>query len=136
LLTGERIQQAAGRGRTAVTEATYDSMSYSRGASALAVALALGEVAPEEVDDSAVCRRLDLWSGRASASAGIELMNNEVIVLGQSASWASDCVLAHRVMQDAIDLPAVGAALTDAGLIPAGQPTPAQRDDLRRARQG
>jgi cyanuric acid amidohydrolase len=130
LLTAERILQAAARGQTVVTEATYDSMGYSRGASALGVGLALGEIAPAEVDDGVVCRRLDLWSGRASASAGIELMNNEVIVLGQSAGWASDCVIAHRVMQDAIDLPAVAAALADAGLAPAGQLTPAQHDDV------
>jgi cyanuric acid amidohydrolase len=130
LLTGERILQATARGKTVVTEATYDSMSYSRGASALGVGLALGEIPPDEVNDGAVCRRLDLWSGRASASAGIELMHNEVIVLGQSAGWASDCVITHRVMRDAIDLPAVAAALTDAGLVPGGQLTQAQRDNL------
>ena len=130
LLTGERILQAAARGRTVVTEATYDSMGYSRGASALGVALGLDEIGPAEVDDSAVCRRLDLWSGRASTSAGIELMHNEVIVLGQSAQWASDCVIAHRVMQDAIDLPAVIGALTDAGVVPSGQLTAVQRDDV------
>jgi cyanuric acid amidohydrolase len=130
LLTGERILQAAARGQTVVTEATYDSMSYSRGASALGVALALGEVAAHDIDDRAVCRRLDLWSGRASMSAGIELVNNEVIVLGQSASWASDCVIAHRVMQDAIDIPAVYGVLVDVGLAPEGQLTMAQRDDV------
>jgi cyanuric acid amidohydrolase len=130
LLTGERILQSAARGQTVVTEATYDSMSYSRAASALGVGLALGEIAPEQVDDNAVCRRFDLWSGRASASAGIELMNNEVIVLGQSAGWASDCVIAHRVMRDAIDLPAVADALSEAGLAAVGQLTSAQRDDL------
>ena len=59
-------------------------MGYSRGASALGVALALHEVAAEALDDGAVCHRLDLWSGRASTSAGIELMHNEVIVLGNS----------------------------------------------------
>ena len=48
-------------------------------------------------------------------------MHNEVIVLGNSPAWASDAIIAHRVMQDAIDLPAVIGALTDAGLPPAGQ---------------
>jgi cyanuric acid amidohydrolase len=96
-------------------------MGYSRGASALGVALALGEVAREALNDDAVCRRLDLWSGRASTSAGIELMHNEIIVLGNSDSWASDAIIAHRVMQDAIDLPAVVGALADVGLAPGGQ---------------
>jgi len=119
LLTGERIADASARGRSVVTLDTYKSMGYSRGASALGVALALGEVA--EVPEGAVCDRWDLWSGRASASAGIELMNNEVVVLGNSDSWASEAVIAHRVMRDAIDLPAALGALRDAGLSVDGQ---------------
>jgi cyanuric acid amidohydrolase len=121
LLTGQRVQVAASRGRTVVTGDTYKSMGYSRGASALGVALALGEVGREALDDDVVCRRLDLWSGRASTSAGIELTHNEVIVLGNSAGWASDAVIAHRVMRDAIDLPAAMGALEDAGLSTSGQ---------------
>ena len=121
LLTAERVAQAAARGHTTVTADAYKSMAYSRGASALGVALALHEVGRDALDDSAVCRRLDLWSGRASASAGIELMHNEIIVLGNSRSWASEAVIAHRVMRDAIDLPAAFGALADAGLNPTGQ---------------
>ena len=126
LLTADRAADAAARGETVVTLDTYKSMAHSRGASALGVALGLGEVARADLDDSVVCRRLDLWSGRASTSAGIELMHNEVIVLGNSAGWASDCVIAHRVMQDAIDQPAAVGALTDAGLQVAGQLDDAQ----------
>ncbi len=56
LLTKERIEEAAQRGATTATADTYHSMALSRGASALGVALALGEIgdAPEE----AVCKRL------------------------------------------------------------------------------
>ncbi|HEY4041181.1 MAG TPA: ring-opening amidohydrolase [Rhodopila sp.] len=128
LLTGERVAEAAARGQGVVTADTYKSMAYSRGASALGVGLALHEVASGAVDDGTVCRRLDLWSGRASTSAGIELMHNEVIVLGNSAAWASDSVIAHRVMQDAIDLPAVVGALTDAGMACSGQLSDAERE--------
>ena len=130
LLTGDRVAQAAARGHTVVTTDTYKSMGYSRGASALGVALALGEVAREALDDSVICHRLDLWSGRASTSAGIELMNNEVIVLGNSESWASEAIIAHRVMRDAIDLPAITGALADAGLPPSGQLDDAAREKL------
>jgi cyanuric acid amidohydrolase len=121
LLTGDRVAQALARSQTVATTDTYKSMGYSRGASALGVALALKEVARDALDDSVVCQRLDLWSGRASTSAGIELMHNEVIVLGNSETWASGAVIAHRVMRDAIDLPAVIGALADAGLQTAGQ---------------
>jgi len=44
LLTKERIKEAARRGATVATEDTYHSMALSRGASALGVAVALGEV--------------------------------------------------------------------------------------------
>jgi len=130
LLTGERIAAALARGRTVATTDTYKSMGYSRGASALGVALALQEVPRIALSDGAVCQRLDLWSGRASTSAGIELLNNEVIVLGNSAAWASEAVIAHGVMQDAIDLHAAIGALTEAGLRPNGQLTGTQREDL------
>ncbi|WP_428484667.1 ring-opening amidohydrolase [Rhodopila sp.] len=129
LLTGERVRDAAARGQTVVTTETYPSMGYARGASALGVALALNEVPRHALDDAAVCRRFDLWSGRASTSAGIELMHNAVIVLGNSAAWASEAVIAHRVMRDAIDLPAVVGALADVGSVPtAGQLDQGARD--------
>jgi cyanuric acid amidohydrolase len=130
LLTGERIAAAMARGQSVVTNDTYKSMGYSRGASALGVALGLGELPAKAIGEDAVCRRLDLWSGRASTSAGIELLNNEVIVLGNSTAWASEAVIAHRVMRDAIDLPAAIGALSDAGLPPDGQLNDAQRDRL------
>jgi cyanuric acid amidohydrolase len=130
LLTGERVAGAAARGAAVVTSDTYKSMSYSRGASALGVGLALEELARDSLDDSVVCRRLDLWSGRASTSAGIELMHNEIIVLGNSPSWASDSVIAHRVMRDAIDLPAAVGALADAGMPVSGQLDDAARGNL------
>ena len=52
-----------------------------------------------------------LFSGVASALAGIELKNNIVIVLGNSETASGDCVIAHAVMQDAIDAAAVTAAM-------------------------
>jgi cyanuric acid amidohydrolase len=130
LLTSERVQEAAARDSAVVTVDTYRSMGYSRGASALGVALALGEVGRDALNDGVVCRDRGLWSGRASTSAGIELMRNEVIVLGNSLAWASDTVIAHRVMRDAIDLPAVLGALADAGLHPEGQLDEAGREAL------
>ena len=44
LLTSERIEAALHRGRKTVTTSGYASMGYSRGASALGVAMALGEL--------------------------------------------------------------------------------------------
>lgn len=125
LLTSERIAEAAARGQGVVTHDTYESMGRSRGACALGVGLALGEIDPASLSDAVICTRFDLWSGRASTSAGVELMRNEIVVLGNAAGWDSEDAIAHRVMRDGIDLPAVVAALRDLGLAVDGQLDPA-----------
>ena len=121
LLTAERTAEARRRGIAPVTEDTYASMAYSRGASALGVALALGEAEREGLSDDAILRDLDTWSGRASASAGVELMRNEVLVLGNSAAWGGTARIAHGVMADAVDLDAILGVLRGLGLPGAGQ---------------
>ncbi|MCX8134481.1 MAG: ring-opening amidohydrolase [Roseococcus sp.] len=124
LLTSERLAEARARGALCATEDTYASMGLSRGASALGVALALGEVAEAALSDAAVGRDWSLFSGRASCSAGVELARNEIVVLGNSAAWGGPLVIAHDVMRDAIDLPAVQRALAAAGLDAAGGQLP------------
>ena len=115
LLTSERVEAAAARGNKTATISSYSSMAYSRGASALGVAVALGEVT-SDIRDEDVLRRYDLFSKVASTSSGIELMHNVVIVLGNSDSSASEFVIGHAVMNDAIDAPAVVSALQSVGL--------------------
>lgn len=115
LLTSERIEAAAARGHKTATISAYSSMAYSRGASALGVAVALGEVATD-VRDEDVLRRYDLFSKVASTSSGIELMHNVVIVLGNSEGSASEFEIGHAVMNDAIDAAAVTEALNSVGL--------------------
>ena len=115
LLTSERVDAAEARHATTVTKSSYASMGYSRGASALGVALALGELATEPREED-VLRRWDLFSAVASSSSGIELMHNVVVVMGNSVSSSSDLVIGHAVMKDAIDAAAVRAALGSVGL--------------------
>ena len=122
LLTSERVEAAAARGNKTVTTSAYSSMAYSRGASALGVAVALGEVV-FDIGDDEVLRRYDLFSKVASTSSGIELMHNVVIVLGNSAASASEFEIGHAVMSDAIDAPAVVSALKRVGLGVAPQAT-------------
>jgi cyanuric acid amidohydrolase len=121
LLTKERVTEAAARGTRTATSDTYASMGLSRGAGALGVAVALGEIEAAGLDDTVIGGDPDLWSARASASAGIELMNCEVVVLGNSAAWSGDRVIAHNVMHDAIDLPAVTDVLRELGFSISGQ---------------
>lgn len=131
LITAQRHAEAASRGQRPATHDTYASMGLSRGASALGVGLALGEIAEAALSDGVVCQDYGLWSGRASVSAGIELTNNEVIVFGNSDQWAGDLAISHAVMKDAIDVPAVWDALAGAGLDVNRQLTAEQRERVR-----
>lgn len=88
---------------------SYQSMAYSRGASALGVAVALEEVNQLNVND--ICRNYALYSGVASTSAGVELRNCEILVLGNSPNSSSDYVIGHSVMQHALDHEAVRQAI-------------------------
>jgi cyanuric acid amidohydrolase len=115
LLTSERIEAALHRGCKTVTTSAYTSMGYSRGASALGVAKALGEIGGE-INESHVLKDWNLFSSVASASAGIELMHNVAIVMGNSRRSLSPFVIGHAVMRDSIDLPAVVTALESVGL--------------------
>ncbi len=95
---------------------TLKSMGVSRGAAALGVALALGEIGIATLSDDVIGKDASLWSGRASTSAGIELMDNEIVVLGMSDEWSGPLAVDHAVMADNIDIEPVRAALRRLGL--------------------
>ncbi len=129
LLTSERIEAAHGRGNKTITTSAYGSMGYSRGASALGVAKALGEI-DGDVHEGQVLKNWDLFSSVASTLAGIELMHNVVIVMGNSLQSASPFVIGHAVMRDLIDSAAVIDAFASVGLRAADGAVPAAGDRL------
>jgi cyanuric acid amidohydrolase len=116
LLTSDRINDAEQRGKKVVTKDTLRSMAYSRGASSLGVAIALQEVDGKKVTDSVICNDWNLYSSVASASAGIELMNNEIIVMGNSNRSSSVCIIGHSVMSDPLDSLAIIESLRNVNL--------------------
>jgi cyanuric acid amidohydrolase len=126
LLTSERVGAAHTRGQATVTTSAYGSMAYSRGASALGVATALGEI-EGGIEDAQILKDWELFSSVASTSAGIELMHNVVIVLGNSQLSASRLVIGHGVMHDAIDAASVIAALRSVGLGDMSDPIASER---------
>ncbi len=130
LLIAQRIAEADAQGKSVATRDTLKSMGLSRGASALGVAVALGEIEREAITDAAIGTDTALWSGRASASAGIELVNHEIVVLGMSDAWAGSLAIDRAVMADAIDIEPVRAALSRLGLAAAGQLARDQRERL------
>ena len=127
LLTAQRIGEADVRGVKVATRDTLKSMGLSRAASALGAAVALGEIDKAKISDADIGVNFDLWSGRASASAGIELLNHEIVVLGMSAQWSGPLAIDHAVMTDAIDVEPVRAAMGRLGLPTQGQLKPEDR---------
>ena len=102
-------------GQTVKQPNSYESMAYSRGASALGAAVALGEISLEQITSADICTNYSLYSNIASASAGVELRNCEILVLGNSQNAASPFVIGHSVMQHALDVDAVKAAIASTG---------------------
>ena len=101
-------------------------MVGSRAASALGVALALGEVQEDSIGDRVVCRDWSLYSTRASVSAKPGLLRSEITLFANSAWWEGDLVIEHGVMRDIIDLDAIRAVLARLGLDSPGQLKPEQ----------
>lgn len=130
LLVARRIAEADRRGAAVATRDTLKSMSLSRAASALGAAVALGEIERTALSEAEIAANWALWSGRASASAGIELLNHEIVVMGMSPAWSGPLAIDHAVMDDAIDIEPVRDALARLGLDAAGQLKVEQRARL------
>lgn len=129
LLTPERVRASV---EPCATEDGYLSMGLSRGASALGVALATGELPQQSLGSVEVGETLGVGSSVASASAGIELEHSEVFVLGNAPGSASPLRAARCVMADALDARAVFQMLSVAGLpTEHGQLTPQARRRVR-----
>jgi cyanuric acid amidohydrolase len=121
LLTLDRVAEAEARGRPTATRDPLKSMALSRAASSLGVGVALGEIDRERLREEAIGRDWTLYSSRASASAGVELTDHEVVVLGAAPGWRGPLRIAHAVMGDAIDVEPVRQALASLGLASPGQ---------------
>ncbi|MEP0912110.1 ring-opening amidohydrolase [Leptolyngbya sp. GB1-A1] len=106
---------AAQREQSGQAGSSYQSMAYSRGASALGVAVALGEVDLAQLSDADICSNYSLYSSIASTSAGVELQNCEIIVMGNASHSASEFVIGHSVMAHALDQDAVRRAIEQTG---------------------
>lgn len=116
LLTSDRIMDAKERGKSVVVEDTYKSMGYTRGASALGVAIALKEIEESKVTEQSILKDWSLYSKVASTSAGVELLNCEIILMGNSKKSISKYRIGHSIMKDSIDLESVIEAMNNSGL--------------------
>ena len=114
LLTPAAVADADKRGAKLVTRDPNGSKPYARGATALGVALGLGEVAESALNDSAIAQQLDIFSTVANTSAGGELRNCEILLFGNSPTAGGDLRIGHAVLRDVIDADAVRVAARDA----------------------
>lgn len=109
------LVQASQKTQTGTTRSSYQTMADSRGASALGVALALGEIQPSQLQPESICRDFSLYSKVASTSAGVELQTCEILVLGNAAHSTSNLIVGHDVMQHALDTEAIHRAIASTG---------------------
>lgn len=116
LLTSQRINEAAARGHSVVTTDTLKSMGFSNGASGLGIAVGLDEVDAKVIKQDVICQRMDLFPTRGASSSGVELMNCEIVVLGNSAESCSNLQIGHSLMNDFLDADATRRAMKDAGI--------------------
>ena len=114
LLTPAAVADADRRGAKLVTRDPNGSKPYARGATALGVALALGEVMEADLSDAVVAQRMDLYSQVANTSAGGELKNCEILLFGNSAEAGGDLRIGHAVLADVCDTEAVRRAARSA----------------------
>jgi cyanuric acid amidohydrolase len=99
-------------------------MVGSRAASALGVALALGEVERAVLSDAVVNADYSLYSSVASCSAKPGLVRTEVVVFANSPRWTGDLVIDHGVLRDILDVEGIRAVARRLGLA-----IPVQGDD-------
>lgn len=118
-LTAAQMADAKAQGLTVAGNNADQSMALSRVASAFGVALALGEITEDQLEESAFLSDFTLWSGVASCSSGIEVTCNEIVLLGNSSQWTSNYQISHRPMADALDIQALYDLLNDLGVDPA-----------------
>jgi cyanuric acid amidohydrolase len=124
---------AGSAGLTCKTDNPGRLMGFGRGASALGIAKALGEIPARDAVEAAVLHDFRVYSSVASASAGVEVRANEIIVVGLSRAWSGPLTIAHRTMQDALDLISVTELARDLGFSPEPQVPAAQARRIRAA---
>lgn len=127
LLTPASIADADRRGKVPVTRDPNGSKPFARGATALGVALALGEVAEADLSDDVIAKRFDLFTEVASTSAGGELTKCEILLFGNAPGATSAFRIGHAILKDVLDAEAVMEAADAAGLPSDRKPNDADR---------
>jgi len=115
-MTPARIADAEKRGQKVVNSNPVVASSLAKGACALGVAVATGEVERDKLKDGMINVEKSLFSSVASTSAGGEQVACRVLVIGNVEGAPGKLVASHGVMQDQLDIAGARKAFTQAGL--------------------
>lgn len=115
-MTPARVMDAEKRGRKVVSTNPAVASSLAKGACALGVAVATGEVERGKLKDGIVNVDKSLYSLVASTSAGGEQVACRVLVIGNVDGAPGNQVAAHGVMADQLDIAGARKAFANAGL--------------------
>jgi len=115
-MTPARIADAVGRGKTVVNGNPAAASSMAKGACALGVAVATGEVDRSTLSDGSINVEKQHFSTVASTSAGGEQVACRAVVIGNVAGSPSRFVAAHGMMKDQLDIAGARKAFANAGL--------------------
>ncbi len=95
-------------------------MVYSRGASALGAAVALGEIDVKDINDDSICSDWSKFSSTASCSAKPGLKRTEIMVMANSRFAGGDLVINSGVVNDMIDVNSIRGVLEGLGFTISG----------------
>lgn len=115
-MTPPRVADARSRGKNVISDDLITASSMAKGACALGVACALGEIDLAAVKQEDINRNWDLYSSKASTSAGGEQVACRIVLMGNSLKSRSKYYIGSGVMKDQLDLAGALEAFRNAGL--------------------
>lgn len=115
-MTPARVADAEKRGKIVINTNPAVASSLAKGACALGVAVATGEVERGKLKEGMINVEKNYYSSVASTSAGGEQVACRVMVIGNAEGVPGSLIAAHGVMRDQLDVAGARQAFTRAGL--------------------
>jgi cyanuric acid amidohydrolase len=115
-MTPARVAEAEGRGKAVVNTNPVAASSMAKGAAALGIGVATGEIARQDITEGAINADKSLFTTLGSVSAGGEQVATRVLVIGNAEGAPGRFVAAHGVMEDQLDVAGARRAFVVAGL--------------------
>ena len=115
-MTPQRVMEAQSRNAKVVSTNAAAASSFAKGASALGVAIATGELQRDQVDDAKINTDKSLFSSVASTSAGGEQVACRAVVIGNVKGAPGQQIASRGLMADQLDVLGARKAFMGAGL--------------------